>query len=175
MSTLIICLIGLDVVAIAAICWHHLHPRPAKTRLVLSTVFINNLKFEGIIMSSKLNIKQFVQGVISLVNHADNSPIAASFANETFVSADPAIAAVVVDPTDGPDTAILDIQGVAVGETDITITADATYKDPNTGEVVTKSKSVTVHVTISEPVSEAETDLVVTLGDPQPVAETPAA
>jgi|GEM_PF-3172835 len=125
-------------------------------------------------MSSKLNIKEFVQGVISLVNHADGSPITATFANETFVSADPNIAVVVVDPTDGPDTAILDIQGVAVGETDITITADATYADPNTNEVVTKSKSVTVHVTISAPVSEADTDLVVTLGDPQPVAETPA-
>lgn len=125
-------------------------------------------------MSSKLNIKEFVQGNISLVNHADGLAIVATFANETFVSADESVAVVVVDPTDGPDTAILDIQGVAVGETDITITADATYTDPNTNEVVTKSKSVTVHVTISAPVSEAETDLVVTLGDPQPVVEAPA-
>lgn len=144
--------------------------RHARTDLVLSTIFYNNLKIEGIIMSSKFNPNQFVQGIISLVNHVDGSPIAATFANEQFVSADENIAAVTVDPADGPDTAILDIKGIAVGETDITITADATYVDPNTGEQVTKSKSVTVHVTISAPVSEAETDLVVTLGDPQPAA-----
>jgi len=121
-------------------------------------------------MSSKFNPNQFVQGNISLVNHVDGTPIAATFANEQFTSADENIATISIDPADGPDTAVLDIKGIAVGETDITITADATYIDPNTGEQVTKTKSVTVHVTISEPVSEADTDLVVTLGDPQPAA-----
>jgi len=121
-------------------------------------------------MSSKFNPNQFVQGVVSLINHADGSTIPATFANETFKSADENIATVSVDPGDGPDTAILDIKGIAVGETDITVTADATYVDPNTGETVTKSKSASIHVAISAPVSEAETDLVVTLGDPQPVA-----
>lgn len=121
-------------------------------------------------MSSKFNAKQFVQGNVSLVNHADNSPITATFANETFTSADETIATVAVDPADGPDTAVLDITGVAVGETDITVSADATYVDPNTGETVTKNKSVTIHVTITAPVEEAETDLVVTLGDAQPAA-----
>jgi hypothetical protein len=144
-----------------------------RVRLAITSIIINNIKIEGIIMSSKFNPQQFVKGNVSLVNHADNSPIEATFANETFVSADPNVATVSVDPGDGPDTAVLDITGVAVGETDITVTADATYTDPNTGDVVTKSKSVSIHVTITAPVSEAETDLVVNLGDPQPT--TPAA
>lgn len=146
--------------------------RVIKVSLVLSTLIYKNLKIEGVFTMANFKVKEFIQGILGLVKHADGSKIDATFANETFVSADESIAVAVVDPTDGPDTAILDIKGIAVGETDITVTSDVTYIDPNTSLQVTKSKSAIIHVVISAPVSEAETDLVVTLGDPQPVPAT---
>lgn len=140
------------------------------TRLIVSTIFFHNLKLKGEIKMAQFNVKEFVQGNVSLVNHVDGSPIEATFANEQFSSADESVATVNVDPADGPDTAVLDIVGVSVGETDITVTVDASYTDPNTNESLTKSKSVTIQVTITEPVEQAETDLIVNLGTPQPVS-----
>ncbi|HEY4288284.1 MAG TPA: hypothetical protein VGN00_14365 [Puia sp.] len=149
-------------------------PKEARTQFVLTTIIYKHLKFEGIIMSSKLNIKEFVKGTFGIVKHDDQTPIEATFANEKFTSADETIAKVAQDPTDTADTAIVDIEGVAEGETDITVEVDATYVDPITLQEVTKHKTAIVHVTISAPTSDTETDLVVTLGDPQPVVDQSA-
>ena len=119
---------------------------------------------------AKVNVKEFLTGTLGIVNHETQEAIPATFANESFASADEGIATVALDPADGPDNAILDFKGIAEGETTLNIEVDATYVDPATGETVTKHKSVVVTMTVTKPVEETETDLVVTFGPAQPAA-----
>ena len=118
-------------------------------------------------MSVSLQVKQFAVGVFGIVKHDDGTPITATFANETFTSSDPTIFTAVVDPSDGPDTAVLDVDGVAPGDATLHVEADATYTDPGTGQVVTKHKAADIPVTITA--GETDTDLVVNFGQPQPL------
>lgn len=128
----------------------------AEPRLVLTTI-INNSKFQ--IMSVTLNVSQFLDGNLGLVDHATQQPIAATFTNETFVSGDETIFTA-SEPADDQ----VEITGVAEGTADLTVSADCTYIDSNTGQEVTKNKSVVIPVTITKAVSEEETDLVVNFG-----------
>lgn len=140
-----------------------------ETRLVLSGLKYNNLTIKNsIIMSAELNVKQFVAGVFGIIRHDDGTPITATFANETFSSSDTSIFTAEVDPGDGPDTAIVDVKGVAEGPGSLHVEVDASYTDPGTGQLVTKHKTADIQVTITAaPPSETETDLVVNFGTPQ--------
>lgn len=120
-------------------------------------------------MALQFDVKNFVVATLGIVKHDDQTPVDATFANETFTSDNEAVVTATVDAGDTPDTGVLDITGVSAGTANITVSADATYTDPNTGLSVTKNKSVVIPVTITQPVSEADTDLVVNFGTPQPV------
>lgn len=138
-----------------------------KTDLILITI-INKSKLKFITM--QLDTQKFVDAMLALVDHATGNPIDATFSNIVLTSSD---AAIFTADSDVDADGTIDVVGVSVGDASLNVTADATYTDPNTNEVVTVNKSADVPVTISEPAPGAiETDLVVTFSAPQPVPST---
>lgn len=113
-------------------------------------------------MSAQLNVNEMLVGTLGLVDHSTQQPITATFANVNVSSSDTAIFTTKLDSAGN-----VDVDGVAVGNGTLTVSADATYIDPATKATVTFTKLVTVSVTIS-PATTA-TDLVVTFGNPQPI------
>ena len=118
------------------------------------TLFFNQIKCS--IMSVTLNTKQFLDGKLALVDHITGQPIEAVISNEQFASSDES-----VFTTTQPEDDTVEVTGVSVGTAQLTVTADCTYTDANTGEQFTKSKSINIDVEITQPISEEETDLVV--------------
>lgn len=116
-------------------------------------------------MAVSLNVQETLLGTLGIVNHADGTPIPATFANAAFTSSDPTIFTAAADSADAEE---VDIVGVAVGTATLSVSADCTYNDPATQQPVTVNKTATISVTIS-PAATA-TDLVVTFGTPTPAA-----
>jgi len=113
-----------------------------------------------------LNVKEFVDSILALEDTDTKAAINATFANIVLASSDPSI---FTCDTDVNADGTLDITGIAEGTATLTVTADATYTDSNTGQSVTASKSATIGVTVHAPLPGAEnTDMVVTFSAPQP-------
>lgn len=116
----------------------------------------------------ELQIKDFVDANLGLVDHDTQAAITATFANIVMTSSDPTIFTVDSDvDTDGT----MDVVGVAVGTATLTVSADVSYNDSKTGLDVTANKTVDVPVTITA--SPESADLVVTFSAPKPVPATP--
>ena len=123
-------------------------------------------------MATTFPVKDYAQTAFKIKRDDTDEildPVAAEikFSNEAFTGYDNAVVNVVVDPQDGPDTAILDVQGVGAGETDITFDVDASYKDPVSGNTITKHFTAKIHVTVTA--GDTATSLLVDLGEPQPI------
>jgi len=118
----------------------------------------------------QVKVKDFLIANLGIVNHETQEAIDALFANETFLSADDSIVGVSLDPSDGPDTAVLDFDVKAVGEVELTVDVDATYVAPGINEQVTRHKQVKITMTVTAPVEEGATDLVLNFGPAKPVA-----
>lgn len=143
--------------------------RKKKIKLIFTTI-INKNQIK--ILAMELNTQEFVDTMLALENSADQTKVDATFANVVLTSSDPTIFTADKDVNaDGT----LDIVGVAVGTASLNVTADATYTDPNTSEVITANKSADIQVTITAPPPGAiNTDLVVTFSDPSATPVTPA-
>ncbi len=135
-------------------------------RLIFTTI-INNHQIKILKIMPTLDSKQFVEEILALENTDTKAAISATFANVKLLSSDVSI---FTCDTDVNADGTLDIVGIAPGTATLTVTADATYTDANTGQPVTASKSATVDVTVNKPLPGAEnTDLVVTFSDPKAV------
>lgn len=135
-----------------------------KTNLIFTTI-INHFQIK--ILKMQLETKQFVDSILSLVDHDTQQPIDATFTNVVLTSSDPSIFTADGD-VNGDGT--VDVVGVAAGSGTLNVKADATYTDSNTKKEVTVNKEANVDVTITEPAPTAEnTDLVVTFGAAQPI------
>lgn len=157
---------------------HEKFDRKTKVSLYCTSIIFNNLKTEGIIMATQIPVKNFEQTTFQVRDTETGLFIdGVTYAEEIAVVADSSIASISIDPADGPDTAVLDVAGIAEGETDITFTVKATYIDPkekaanpDSTKTTTVVLSAIVHVTVTPaPVGSTNTELVVTLGEPQAV------
>lgn len=146
-----------------------------KTSLNCVSISINNFKTTGIIMATRIPIKQLAVTAFRIKNEDASTPDnpvyidGVTFKGEQAEVADESIVTVSVDPQDGPDTAVLDVNAIAAGTTTIKFTVTANYVDPNTGSPVEKNYSVDLEVTVA--LDEAKTSLVVDLtlnGEPAP-------
>lgn len=110
-------------------------------------------------MAVNINVQETLAGVLGLVDHSTGTPIPATFANETFTSADETIftAALTEDDT-------VTVSGISVGTANMVVVADVSYTDPATGKAITANKIANIAVTISP--ASTLTDLVVTFGTP---------
>ncbi len=137
----------------------------SKTQLIFTTI-INKSKIK--ILAMELNAKEFVDSILGLVDHDTQESIDATFANITLGSSDSSI---FTTDTDVDADGVLDIVGVSEGTATLTVTADATYTDKNTGKEVTANKTATIDVTVHAALPGAEnTDLVVTFSAPKPTS-----
>lgn len=147
---------------------HNTKHKHQKVHLILTT-YIHNYKIK--IYAMQLQTKNFMDAILTLVDHDTLDPIQATFANIELTSSDPSIFTTTED-VDADGT--VDIVGVAVGTGSLHVKTDVTYTDKNTKLPVTDTKEVDVDVTITEPAPDAEkTDLVVTFSDPKQVPTTP--
>ena len=113
-------------------------------------------------MAAQLNLNELLTGTLGIVNHATGDVISATFANVSAISSDPTIFTVELNPDNS-----LTVDGIALGSGTLTVTADATYTDPDpTVGLVTVNKTVAISVTISP--AQTATDLVVNFGTPVP-------
>lgn len=135
-----------------------------RTQLVLTTI-INKTKIK--ILAMNLNVKEFVDTNLALIDSDDQTPIEATFDGITLTSSDPNIFTADADVNNDGQ---VDVVGIAEGEAMLNVKATATYTDKNTGKTVTAGKEANVPVTITAPPPGAEnTELVVKFSDAQPV------
>jgi hypothetical protein len=151
---MIVGLIAFILLLIAISTNNHQYNHHHHSRYKLVIFFNNQNKYN---MAQTLTVAQVITSHLGVVDHVTGASIPATFANETVAIADPTLLSVTTD-ADGNEV----FTGVAVGTTDVTISADCTYIDGNTNESVTVNKSVTVSLTINQPTEPEATDLVVT-------------
>ena len=181
-STAVVILVSMAFIAGILVLLKTKTMRRTKTSLVQVFNF-HNFKIEGCFMATIIPLKDFAQTTFKIKNDEDGSILdtianAITFANETFSGNDESIAIVKVDPADGPDTALLDVQGIGEGTTSIKFEIDGSYIDPkilaaNPGDDPASLPKVTKHFAASIDVTvkagDTGTSLVVELGEPQPI------
>ena len=142
--------------------WHNHKP------ILIFTTIINKSTIK--ILKMNLDVQDFVDTNLALVDHTTQAPIEATFDTIVLASSDETIFIISDVNSDG----ISDIVGVAPSTANLTVTANASYTDGNTGLAVTAPVTATVPVTVTAPVSPESVDLVVTFTAEQPVPVTPA-
>jgi hypothetical protein len=141
--------------------------RKRKPTLIFTTI-INNKQIKILKIMPTLDLKTFVDTVLALEDTDTKAPITATFANIAMTSSDTSI---FTADSDVNADGTVDIVGVAAGTATLTVTADASYTDGNTGKAVTANKSATIDVTVSEPLpGDENTDMIVSFGAPSPVS-----
>lgn len=145
---------------------HLLHPKK-KYSLIFTTI-INNKQIKILKIMPTLDLKTFVDTVLALEDTDTKAPITATFANVVLTSSDPTI---FTADTDANADGTIDIVGVAAGTATLTVTADASYTDGNTGKAVTANKSATIDVTVTAPLpGDENTDMIVSFSAPTPTS-----
>lgn len=135
-----------------------------RTQLIFTTI-INNFQIK--IISMQLDKQKFVNTILTLVNSKTQEPVSAQFSNIVLTSSDTSI---FTADTDVNNDAIIDVIGVEPGSGTLTVSADATFTDPNTNEEKTVNETAEIQVTITEPPAGAiDTDLVVSFSEAQPL------
>jgi hypothetical protein len=135
------------------------HRRHHKHRLVLTT-FINNFQIQ--VMSLTLAANQSSVGTLGLVDNTTGAAVSATFANVQAVPSDATLFSATVN-ADGTIT----VAGIAAGQGTLSVSADATYTDSNTGQSVTNNETATIGVLVNAVVSPEGVSLVVTFSTPQ--------
>lgn len=128
-------------------------------RLVL-TKNINNSNF--IIMSLSLAANQSSIGQLSIVDNTSGAVVAATFANVQANVSDATLFSAVVNSDNS-----ITVSGVAAGSGTLSIQADASYTDGNTGLATTQTLTESVDVTVSAVISPEGVTLQVTFSTPQ--------
>jgi hypothetical protein len=85
-------------------------------------------------------------GIMSIKNTVTQADIAATFGPITFASSNTGVFGLKTDST--PNT--MDIEATGPGNAALTISTPATYQDPISGKIVTKTKSKIIPVSVVE-------------------------
>lgn len=133
-------------------------------KLIFSTI-INNQTIQ--ILSMSLEVKQFMDTALTVVDKATGNAINAVISNVVLTSSDEAI---FTCNTDVNADGTLDVVGISVGEASLHVTADVSYTDANTGLAVTANLAADAPVSVTAPPPTAQTpELVVSFTTPAPV------
>lgn len=133
-----------------------------RTKTSLRVFFFINNQFKPL-KFMKLNVQQFVNAKLGLIDSDTKEVIETQFENIQLSSSDEAVFTVSTDVNaDGE----LDLVGIAPGTADLKVEAVAKYTDKNTNQPVVAGKDATVSITVSQPEPGAEnTELVVSFTD----------
>jgi uncharacterized protein YjdB len=132
-------------------------PKHQTTDLILSGISNNSIIIKNsIIMSVSLNVKDFINETLGLVDHDTQAVIpSAVFSNQLYSSDSPAIATV---------DAAGKVTAISAGIANILFTADVTYTGKDGQPKTEKAKTITIAVTVAA--APQTTDLTVTFGQP---------
>lgn len=97
-------------------------------------------------MGTILPIGALKPGLFKLTNSLTGADLAANYSNIVFKSSDIGVLGVQTDPA--PST--MDIPIVGQGSALLTISADCAFQSPQTGKLVTKNKSKSLLVSVSQ-------------------------
>lgn len=138
------------------------YPCKQKVKLVIILKNINNKSMNKLTIGAP-----DLAVILGLIDTDTQKAIVATFANIQISIADTSIAEIEQDPNTPGQS---DVKPLAVGDTKLNVTADATYTDGNTGESVTKTGlTASTDVTVTE--GAENVGLVVTLAALTPPAQ----